>query len=230
VEDPHTPEPRTTTVLLARPPAPDADPAWLHGTQARLAARFPDAKVRLFVAEPDAGPELPPARFGVLLLVERARRAWPSLPPVRPADEVPIEALAGARGYRGRLRRVLGPAAPPRPGARAPGVVWVATLVRAPGLSHAAFDAHWRDHHAPLALRHHVGLSGYEQIALDRALTRDAPPLDGVALLQFPSHEALRDRRHDSDAGRAAIEADTKRFLDLARCEAACMAEYGVRG
>ena len=43
-----------------------------------------------------------------------------------------------------------------------------------------AADAHWRDVHAPLALRHHPGMWHYHQISVNDVLA--GPALDGVAL------------------------------------------------
>jgi uncharacterized protein (TIGR02118 family) len=222
------------TILFARRPA-DADTAWVHRSLAALAARFRDARVRLFVADVDAeggGPALPgAASFDVLVLIERQRMPWlaPSQPESARRDEA-LAWLAGARGYRGQGREILARSAPARPAERSPGLVFAATAVRAPSLSRDAFDAHWRDRHGPLALRHHVGMSAYEQIPIECALTARAPELDGLALLHFASAEDFRLRFHGSEAGRAAIGADTRSFLDLARCEAVLMGEYGVRG
>src|SRR5439155_599958 len=48
------------------------------------------------------------------------------------------------------------PAAPPGLGRRAPGGKLFACLARAPGMTRAAFRAHWLERHVPLALRHHA--------------------------------------------------------------------------
>jgi len=61
------------------------------------------------------------------------------------------------------------------------------------------------------------------------ALTANTAPIDGIALLHFPSRDAFAQRFYDSDAGRDALLADTQRFLDVSRCEAALMSEYGVQ-
>lgn len=221
------------TLLLARRPAgPTA--AWLPRSLAALALRFRDARVRLFTADVDpgglAGATLPPpAHFDTLVVIERSRGAWsaPSGPAAQRDDA--LDWLAGAHGHRGEVRRIRERPDPPRPGQRAPGLVFVATAVRAPSLAAAAFDAHWRDRHAPLALAHHAGLCGYEQLAVRQRLTTSATPIDGVALLHFPDLAAYRDRFYDSVAGRDAIRADTARFLDVGRCEAALMGEWGAR-
>jgi hypothetical protein len=62
-----------------------------------------------------------------------------------------------------------------------------------------------------------------------RSLTATAAPIDGLALLHFPDAAAFRERFYDSPAGRDAILADTRRFLDLPRCEAALMSEHWAR-
>jgi hypothetical protein len=100
--------------------------------------------------------------------------------------------------------------------------------VRAPQLSHAEFDSHWRDHHAPLIISTTRDSAGTGNSS-SRARSPRAAPIDGVALLHFPSHDAFAQRFYDSDAGRDALLADTRRFLDLPRCEAALMSEYGVQ-
>ncbi len=220
------------TLLLARRPA-DAGAAWLHRSLAALALRFRDARVRLFAADVDRselGPRVPPAAsFDAAVLVERAKSAWPAPPRADAPRDGALDWLAGARGYRVAVRRLLERGGAPRPAERSPGLVFFATAVRSAALDHDAFDAHWRDRHGPLALAHHVGLCGYEQLPVLRVLTADAPAIDGVALLHFPDAAAYRDRFYDSEAGRSAIAADTQRFLDLPRCEAALLGEHWVR-
>jgi len=223
------------TILLAVRPA-DADETWLPRSLVALAQRFGDARVRVLVADSEAqgGAGVrsapPPASFDTVVLIERVKARWNTAP--APATSQPDDALrwlSGARGHRALVREPLPRPSPPHAGQRSPGLVFVATTVRAPGLAPDAFDAHWRERHAPLALRHHVGMSSYEQLAFQGALTARATPLDGLALLHFPSREAFEKRFYDSDAGRAAILEDTQHFLDLPRCEAALMSEYGVR-
>ena len=223
------------TLLLARRPAGAEPQGWLPRSLAALALRFRDARVRLFAADVDAadlGPGAivpPPASFDTVVLVERARSTWSA--PLRPTAERDdaLAWLSGARGYRVGVRELRARPGRPRPAERSPGFVFVATAVRAPSLAHDAFDAHWRDRHAPLALVHHAGLCGYEQLSVSAALTAGAPAIDGVALLHFADAESYRTRFYDSDAGRAAIAADTRRFLDLPRCEAALLGEHWAR-
>jgi hypothetical protein len=221
------------TILLARRPRGPIAP-WLPRSLAALALRFRDARVRLLTADVDprdlAGATLPPpAHFDTVVVIERPRSMWSTPPaPVAKRDDA-LDWLTGARGYRAEVRRILERPDPPPPGRRAPGLVFVATAVRAASLSAEAFDAHWRDRHAPLALAHHAGLFGYEQFAVRAPLTASATPIDGLALLHFPDPGAYRDRFYDAADGRDAIRADTVRFLDVARCEAALLGEYGVR-
>jgi uncharacterized protein (TIGR02118 family) len=223
------------TILLAQRP-PDANEAWLPRSLVALAQRFGDARVRLLVADAEAQSSAsvrrapPPASFDTVVLIERVKARWTTSPaPIAEQRDDALRWLAGARGHRATVREVLTRPAPPRAGQRSPGVVFVATTVRAPHLAPAAFDVHWRDRHAPIALRHHAGLCSYEQLVFQGALTARATPLDGLALLHFPSREAFTERFYDSDTGRAAIGEDVPRFLDVPRCEAALMSEYGVR-
>lgn len=223
------------TILLARRPEV-ANDTWLRRSLVALALRFRDARVRLLVAdaEADAGAGgvralPPPASFDTLVLIERVKSRWTTAPtPAATQHEGALSWLAGARGYRAAVRDLRLHQAAPGAAQRSPGLVFAAIAVRAPKLSHAEFDAHWRDLHAPLALRHHAGLCGYEQLVIAGALTANAAPIDGIALLHFPSHDAFAERFYDSDAGRDALLADTQRFLDLPRCEAALMSESRV--
>lgn len=224
------------TILLARRPEA-ANDTWLRRSLVALALRFRDARVRLLVADDEAKAGAggvratpPPASFDTLVLIEREKSRWTRAPaPAATQHDDALGWLAGARGYRAMLRELRPHALPLHPAQRSPGLVFAAIAVRAPQLSHAEFDARWRDHHAPLALQHHPGLCGYEQLVVEGGLTARAAPIDGLALLHFPSRDAFAQRFYDSDAGRAALLADTGRFLDASRCEAALMSEYGVQ-
>lgn len=224
------------TILLARRPA-EADDSWLRRSLVALALRFRGARARLLVADAEASAAAtgeraapPPASFDTVVVIERVKSRW-SAGPASTSEQRDdaIGWLRGARGYRAVVREPLPRESLPVDAQRSPGVVFVATAVRAPQLSHAEFDTHWRGRHAPLALRHHAGLCGYEQLAVETSLTANAAPIDGLALLHFPSHDAFTQRFYDSGAGRAALLADTQHFLDLPRCEASLMSEYGVR-
>jgi uncharacterized protein (TIGR02118 family) len=71
---------------------------------------------------------------------------------------------------------------------------------------------HWAETHAPLALKHHVGMWRYVRNVFDEALTPGAPNWDGVAELHFRSSHDLINRFYDSDEGRAVIAADIAKF------------------
>jgi uncharacterized protein (TIGR02118 family) len=105
--------------------------------------------------------------------------------------------------------------APAERGAALPGVIALYPMVRHPGLSHREADRHWRDAHAPLALRHHVGMSHYTQLSVVRRLA--GPDWDGFALCGFDSMDDLRERFFDGPAGRVAIREDVARFADPER-------------
>lgn len=87
-------------------------------------------------------------------------------------------------------------------------VMWVFFSKRR-SVTKGQFVAHWRDVHAPLARKHHVGMSRYVQhVVVDG--TDDT--VDGIAELHFASAADLRDRFYDSDDGVKAIAADVVHF------------------
>lgn len=94
-----------------------------------------------------------------------------------------------------------------------PGVTAVFPMVRRAGLSHEQADSHWRDTHAPLALRHHPGLWHYHQISVDAVL--DGPDYDGFALCAFASEQERAERFYGDDDDRAVIAADVATFSDM---------------
>jgi uncharacterized protein (TIGR02118 family) len=137
--------------------------------------------------------------------------------------------LGGPHVYRVESRRVK---AYPRTwpdGARTPGVELLAALRRSPALSHEAFDAHWREVHAPPALRRHPGLWEYRQNAVLGVETPGSPDFDGIAVLGFPNAEECGSRPDASPEGRAAVLADLASFLDLSRSESTVTGEYLLR-
>jgi uncharacterized protein (TIGR02118 family) len=93
-----------------------------------------------------------------------------------------------------------------------PGVVAAFGLFRHPRLTHAEADAHWRDVHAPLALRHHPGMWDYVQCSVVHTFA--GPSYDGFALCGFASDADLRDRFFDGPEGRAVILDDIGKFAD----------------
>jgi uncharacterized protein (TIGR02118 family) len=112
---------------------------------------------------------------------------------------------------------------------RTPGVEMISAVRRTPAIDAAAFDAHWRDRHAPLALRHHPGMWEYRQLVVRATHTPGSPDFDGLAVIGFPTQGDLRDRLYDSSAGQAIIEEDVARFIDLPRCEATFTGEYVLK-
>ena len=82
-------------------------------------------------------------------------------------------------------------------------------FARRQGMAPADFRAHWRNVHAPLACRHHVGMSRYVQhVVIDGS----DESVDAIAELHFLSTAEFSDRFYDSDAGARAIAQDVARF------------------
>lgn len=112
-------------------------------------------------------------------------------------------------------------------------------LRRLPALSRAAFQAHWRDQHAPLVARHAAAmrLRRYVQchtvddpVAASLAAARGSPPaFDGVAELWWDSLDDRAAARGDA-ARAAAVEllADERRFIDLSASPLFLVLEHGV--
>jgi uncharacterized protein (TIGR02118 family) len=94
-----------------------------------------------------------------------------------------------------------------------PGVTAAFTMVRRPGITHEQADEHWREIHAPLALRHHPGMWHYHQVSVDRVL--DGPSYDGFALCAFASEQELSERFFGASEDREIITADVAEFADV---------------
>lgn len=99
-------------------------------------------------------------------------------------------------------------------GQRSPGVKGIYPVTRLPDASREEFVRHWREVHAPLALRHHVGMSQYVQNVVLEPLTPDAPAYDGISELHFPTARDMRERFIDSPEGASRIAADVSRFVE----------------
>jgi uncharacterized protein (TIGR02118 family) len=95
-----------------------------------------------------------------------------------------------------------------------PGVTAAFGMLRRPDLTHEQADAHWRDIHAPLALRHHPGMWHYHQISVDAVLT--GPAYDGIALCAFASDQEMTERFFGGPEDRDVISADVAKFADTA--------------
>jgi len=147
-----------------------------------------------------------------------------------------VEALAASlattadRGlYAAELRSIKAHPITWAPGEPSPGIGLLFAAKRRPDLSHEEYDAHWRDGHAPLALRHHIGMWDYTQCSFQRALSDTSPVLDGLAICQFATVEDYKERFFDSDEGRAVIEADVRKFADVGASPTMRMTETILR-
>lgn len=114
-------------------------------------------------------------------------------------------------------------------GKMAPGVKMVSFVKRAPELTHEQFVRHWTERHAPLARRHHLGLWNYTQNAVRRTYTPGGAGIDGIAELQFRTRESFENEFYDSDAGRDAIRADVKLFINRSGEGTALMRELPLK-
>lgn len=117
--------------------------------------------------------------------------------------------------YRVELRRMRHQRRFWPDGEPSPGVTAIYGMVHHPDLTHEAADAHWRDVHAPLALRHHPGMWHYHQVSIVEVMQGIA--LDGLALCAFASGQEMRERFFGDDHDRDVISADVARFADGAR-------------
>jgi uncharacterized protein (TIGR02118 family) len=132
----------------------------------------------------------------------------------------------GVAGFEGAIYRV--DARTMKSSDARPAIVLVAPVHRSPSITQQAFDAHWKDCHAPLALRHHVGMSEYVQCVVREIASEGAPAIDGIALLGFPSREAFERGFIDSKEGGRIIAEDTARFMDVSRWQVALTTEHIV--
>ncbi|MEM7080240.1 MAG: hypothetical protein AAF513_16590 [Pseudomonadota bacterium] len=99
-----------------------------------------------------------------------------------------------------------------------PGVAKVFSLspmVGNPDLSHAQSDAHWRDTHAPLALKHHAYMTEYVQLSILHCIRGRA--LDGFALCGFETVEDLKTRFFSEPDSYEVIMDDIPKFADTAK-------------
>jgi uncharacterized protein (TIGR02118 family) len=88
-------------------------------------------------------------------------------------------------------------------------------LVRRSGLDHRDADRHWRDVHAPLALKHHGFMTSYTQLSVLHRLSGEE--FDGFALCGFGSLEDLKHRFFTGPGSREAVAADVRKMADVAR-------------
>lgn len=95
-------------------------------------------------------------------------------------------------------------------------------LWRRPGMSEAAFQAYWRDHHGPLVRATRSGAHVLRYVQHHRAVDAGTGryvgtvgDADGVAEQWFASHDEYAASLAEDDF--ALIAADLPRFLDVSR-------------
>lgn len=94
-----------------------------------------------------------------------------------------------------------------------PAVRVVSPCLGKAGMNTQEAGRRWADH-VEKACRVHVGMSRYFQHRHLRALTPEAPPFFGTAMLSFQTLEDLRDRFYCDEAGAREIAEDANSFLD----------------
>ena len=129
-------------------------------------------------------------------------------------DRDALASVADLGLYRVEVRRMRHQRRSWPAGAATPGVTAAYPVLHHPAMTHEQTDAHWRDVHAPLALRHHPGMWHYHQISIDEVLA--GAPYDGIALCAFPSDQDLRERFFGGFEDQAVISTDVARFADVA--------------
>jgi hypothetical protein len=122
------------------------------------------------------------------------------------AQAIPLPQLAA------RVIEIIEKDELPRPVGRVPGVKFLSLMTFHDDLPERAARRLWA-HHAPLALRVHVGMARYVRDWVTALDPMPAASFHGIAELHFPTVEAMMTRWFDSDAGRAAILHDVGHFL-----------------
>jgi hypothetical protein len=179
----------------------------------------------LYLNHPDESPKRPYSTM--------VRAATDQIETIRSAADVALYVC---------FARVIKPMAPNPSPDRA---IAAFVMVGNPDLSHRESDDHWRDVHAPLALRCHTAMCDYTQLSVVATLPGrgfgapvdgskpgqgfGAPvdgskpgqgfgaPVDGIALCAFDTRQDLSERFFNDDEAKAAIVADVAHFADPAR-------------
>jgi hypothetical protein len=138
-------------------------------------------------------------------------------------------ALPDARAVYAVSRRIIKSRRRRGAGARTPGFTIVCPSVRAAFLTHAQFDAHWRERHSKIHVDSSPGTCHYEQYTVEDILTPDAPRIDGIGWLGFESAHAWETGLFDGERGQRAILEDVERFLDSRRFASFAASEYVYR-
>lgn len=116
-------------------------------------------------------------------------------------------------------------------GERSPGVVQVSFLRRKVGLDDDAFIHAWHGVHTPLALEIHP-LWRYDRNVVERALTQNAPPYEGLIELHFRDEADLREplRMYGGDEeNMRRISEDVVQWIDLESIVVVPMSQYVLR-
>ncbi len=92
-------------------------------------------------------------------------------------------------------------------------VVLVYLVRRRSDLSFAAFEAHYRERHAPLARIHHPGIARYVQNFIESPSAES--PNDAISELWFRSEDDARTRFYRDEESIRVIGEDVRRFIDL---------------
>jgi len=107
-----------------------------------------------------------------------------------------------------------------------PGVTMLFSIHRRPGMGVDDFHAWWEQSHAPIALRHHVGMWDYAQVSVVH--TVHGEPWDGFAVTQWPTLDDLMHRFSSGPEGTAALRDDAAQFTDPTTLQRALMDETVV--
>ena len=126
-----------------------------------------------------------------------------------------LSAVAPAAGiglYVGFCRTIRERPEPVVAGQASTGVTAIFPMLHHEDLDHRRSDDHWRDVHAPLALRHHPGMWDYSQLSVVHTI--EGPEFDGFALCAFASIEDMKERFFGDDHDREVIYADVASFVN----------------
>lgn len=133
-------------------------------------------------------------------------------------DDERLVEIMGEHGdlavYRTATRHVLRHVRTWPLGQPSPGVTMLFTIHRRHGMEADAFHAWWERSHAPIALRHHVGMWDYAQVSVVETLRGD--PWDGFAVTQWPTLDDLMHRFSSGPDGTEALRHDAAQFTEPA--------------
>lgn len=85
-------------------------------------------------------------------------------------------------------------------------------MVGHPTMTHRESDDHWREKHAPLALKSHLAMCDYTQLSFVHTISGVA--LDGLAMCAFDNRTDLSEKFFNDDQAKADIIADVSTFAD----------------